>query len=160
VNEAGLFPARDGGYLPQVTDAPAIENKTLRELVARYPTLWRGARVLHMDALPHFYRVYALAHAASGDVVSSLCAVVQQAFYYDLKNVTLGTFSWQVVQVNGAKRVRFNVPLARYRDVADQDAVTTWFPQGGTVADLPDPEVAYQISLVQEVDSKRGIATS
>jgi hypothetical protein len=160
VNDPSLFPQRAGATLPQVSDAPVIENKTLRELVARYPTLWRGARVLHMDALPHFYRVYALAHAASGDVVSSVSAVVQQDFYYELSRVALDAFSWQVVPVNGGKRVRFNVPLARYRDVADQDAVATWFPQGGTVADLPDPEVAYQISLVQQADRQRGITTS
>ena len=157
---ARLFPPIDGQKLPQVSDAPTIDNKTLRDLVVRYPTLWRGARVLHMDALPHFYRVYALAHAASGDVVSSISAVVQQDLYYDLTRVTLDAFSWQVVQVDGGKRVRFNVPLARYRDVADQDAVATWVMQDGTVADLPDPEVAYQISLVQQADRRCGTATS
>lgn len=157
---AKLFPPIDGQKLSDVSDAPTIDNKTLRDLVVRYPTLWRGARVLHMDALPHFYRVYALAHAASGDVVSSISAVVQQDFYYDLARVTLDAFSWQVVQVDGGKRVRFNVPLARYRDVADQDAVATWVMQDGTVADLPDPEVAYQISLVQQADRRRGTTST
>lgn len=157
---AKLFPLIDGQELSDVSDAPTIDNKTLRDLVVRYPTLWRGARVLHMDALPHFYRVYALAHAASGDVVSSISAVVQQDFYYDLTRVTLDAFSWQVVQVDGGKRVRFGVPLARYRDVADQDAVATWVMQDGTVADLPDPEVAYQISLVQQADRRRGTTST
>jgi hypothetical protein len=157
---AKLFPPVDGKSLPQVSDAPTIENKTLRELVVRYPTLWRGARVLRMDALPHFYRVYALAHAASGDVVSSVTAIVQQDFYYELSRVSLDAFSWQIIEVNGGKLVRFNVPLARYRDVADQDAVATWIMQDGTVADLPDPEVAFQISLVQQADHRLGTAIS
>jgi hypothetical protein len=114
----------------------------------RVPDAWLGAWVYRMQAMPYFYRIHTLVHANAGVVVSEPSATT---FVTGISQVPEApTATYEVVANSNELRVVFDIPLITFRDCVIDAKYWDAGADYQQLAKLPDPGIAYRISLASQ----------
>ena len=135
--------------LPDEYQEDIGETAVVDAAADRYGSLHRGAQIVELRDLPYPYRHTVLAMAQAGVVVSPVARLDHHdaaARFGDQPGVPV----MQVVTAagtDGGRLLEVTLPLVRHRDLVDARTLDRWLDNGHPVADVPDPEVTYTVSL-------------
>jgi len=124
-----------------------LNDNALAGVRRRVPDAWLGSWIYRMSSLPYFYRIHAMAYANAGVVVSPPAAA---SFGEGVSTLALSP-NPPSYEIENDGTITFHVPLTAFYDCMIQPA--QWYPSGpDAIAYLPDPGIAYRISIVSSTD--------
>lgn len=124
-----------------------LNDASLAGVRQRVPDAWLGAWIYRMSSLPYFYRIHSIAYANAGVVVSPPAVA---SFGEGVNTLALSPNA-PSYEIENDGTITFHVPLTAFYDCMIQPA--QWYPSGpDKIAFLPDPAIAYRISIVSSTD--------